>query len=172
MLKARLYKNLLVLRAIQIIQDHTRRLGCEYDADINQQRRTTLRLLDMTAFSTVKSKLTYYALDLASAEWSATKQLADDIEDGKEEEFELDPDVGCSFGCELPIRYGLPCRHWMYASVVEECPLPLLLFHLRWLFDGPAVLYDRWVMGWDPEQLFLEMGPTLANCHVGDRYKA
>jgi MULE transposase-like protein len=171
-LKARLHKNLPVSRAIQIIQDQTRRLGREYDADINQQRRTTPRLLDMTAFSAIKSKLTHYALELASAEWSATKQLADDIEDGKEEEFELDPDVGCSFGCELPIRFGLPCRHWMYASVVEECPLPLSLFHPRWLFDGPAVLYDRWVMGWDPEQPFPEMGPTLANRHASDRYTA
>jgi hypothetical protein len=171
-LKARLYKNLLVSRAIQIIQDHTRRLGREYNADINQQRRTTPQLLDMTAFSAVKSKLTHYALELASAEWSTTKQLADDIEDGKEEEFELNPNVGCSFGCELPIRYSLPCRHWMYASVVEECPLPLSLFHPRWLFDGPAVLYDRWVIGWDPEQPFPEMGPTLANRHASDRYKA
>jgi hypothetical protein len=171
-LKARIHKNLPVSRAIQTILDQTRRLGREYDADINQQRRTTPRLLDMTAFSAVKSKLTHYALELASAEWSATKQLADDIEDGKEEEFKLDPDVGCSFGCELPIRFGLPCRHWMYASVIEECPLPLSLFHPRWLFDGPAVLYDRWVMGWDPEQPLLETGPTLANRHAGDRYTA
>jgi hypothetical protein len=65
-LKARLHKNLPVLRAIQIIQDQTRRLGREYDADINQQRRTTPRLLDLTAFSTVKSKLTHYALELSS----------------------------------------------------------------------------------------------------------
>jgi hypothetical protein len=96
-----------------------RLLGRQYDADINQQRRTTPRLLDLTAFSVVKLKLTHYALKLTSWEWSATKQLADDIEDGKEEEFQLDPDVGCSFGCELPARFNLPCRHWMYSSVVE-----------------------------------------------------
>jgi hypothetical protein len=114
----------------------------------------------------------HYAIKLASAEWSATKQLADDIEDGKEEEFELDPEVGCLFGCELPIRFGLPCRHWMYASVIEECPLLLSLFHPQWLFDGPAVLHNRWVMRWDPEQPLLEMGPTLADRHAGDRYTA
>jgi len=145
-LKARLHKNLPVSRAIQIILDQTQLLGREYDADINQQRRTTPRLLDFRAFSAVKSQLTHYALELTSREWSATKQMADDIEEGKEEEFEFDPDIGCSFGCELPVRFGLPCRHWMYSSVVEDCPLPLSLFHPRWLFDGPAVLYDRWVM--------------------------
>jgi hypothetical protein len=60
----------------------------------------------------------------------------------------------------------------MYSSIVEECPLPLSLFHLRWLFDGPAVLHDRWVMTWDPELAPLAMGPTLADRHAGDRYTA
>jgi hypothetical protein len=31
----------------------------------------------------------------------------------------------------------------MYASVVEETPLPLSLFHLRWYLDGLAVLNSR-----------------------------
>jgi hypothetical protein len=69
--------------------------------------------------------------------------MADDIEEGKEEEFEFDPDEGCTFGCELPTRFCLPCKHWMYNSVVEEVPLPLSLFHPRWHFDGLAVLKDR-----------------------------
>src|ERR1700730_1239471 len=59
----------------------------------------------------------------------------------------------------------------MYASVVEECPLPLSLFHPRWLFDGPAVLHKRWVMSWDLE-LILALGPSLANRYAGDRYAA
>ena len=171
-LKARLHKNLPVSRAIQIIQDQTRRLGREYDADINQQRRTIPRLLDLTAFSTVKSKLTHYALELSSREWSAAKQLANDIEDRKEKEFEFDPTVGCSFGCELPVRFGLPCKHWMYSSIMKECPLPLSLFHPRWLFDGPAVIYDRWVMTWDPELDIPVSGPSLADRYSGDRYTA
>jgi hypothetical protein len=161
-----------VSRAIQVILDQTRLLGRQYDADINQQRRTTPRLLDLTAFSVVKLKLTHYALKLTSWEWSATKQLADDIEDGKEEEFQLDPDVGFSFGCELPARFNLPCRHWMYSSVVEECPLPLSLFHPQWLFDGPAVLHGCWVMTWDPELDIPALGPSLTDRHAGDRYAA
>ena len=172
MLKARLHKNLPVLKAIMIILDQTQLLGRQYDDDINQQRRTTPRLLDLAAFSTVKSKLTHYALELSSREWSATKKMANDIEEGKEEEFEFDICVGCTFSCELPARFGLPCRHWMYSYIVEECPLPLSLFHPRWLFDGPVVLYDHWVMTWDPELAPLAMGPTLANRYVGDQYTA
>jgi hypothetical protein len=67
-LKAKLYKNLPVSRAIQIILDQTQHLGCKYDTDINQQQQTIPRLLDMSAFSVVKSQLMYYTLELASAE--------------------------------------------------------------------------------------------------------
>jgi hypothetical protein len=74
--------------------------------------------------------------------------MVNDIEDEEKEkeEFEFDLDKGCTFGCELPARYSLPCRHWMYISIVEKCPLPLLLFYPCWLFDRPAVLYNYWVI--------------------------
>jgi hypothetical protein len=117
----------------------------------------------------VKRKLTLYALELSMREWSTTKRMADEIDEGMEEEFEFDLDEGCTFGCELPVRYGLPCRHWMYNCLVEEVPLPLSLFHPRWLFDGLAILYNRWAMTWDLEQE-VAPGPTLANRHAGDRY--
>jgi hypothetical protein len=59
----------------------------------------------------VRKKVTHYALELSILEWFTTKRMANDIEEGKEEEFEFDPNIGCTFGCELPARYGLPCRH-------------------------------------------------------------
>jgi hypothetical protein len=87
--------------------------------------------------------LTHYALKLSILEWSATKRMADNIKEGKEEEFEFDLNIGCTFSYELLARYSLPCKHWMYTSVVEGSPLPLSLFYLHWHFNGPAVLYDR-----------------------------
>jgi hypothetical protein len=119
--KTKLHKDMPISKAIQIILQQTKNLGKQYDAEINQQWRSTPRILDLAAFGAVKSKLTHYALDLSSWEWTATKRMADDIEEGKEEEFEFDPDKGCTFDCELPAKFGLPCRHWMYTSVVEEC---------------------------------------------------
>ncbi len=104
-------------------------------------------------------------------EWMETKKMVDRIEEGKEEEFEFDIDKGCSFGCELPARYCLPCKHRMYTSVIEQCQLPLSLFHPRWHFDGPAVLHDHWVMKWDSEEPEAR-GPTLADRYSGDRYAA
>jgi hypothetical protein len=42
------------------------------------------------------------------------KNMADEIEEGKINEFVLDEEEGCQFQCELPIRYGIPCKHWLY----------------------------------------------------------
>lgn len=142
-----------------------------YNAKINKQQRTTLRILDNTAFSAVKKKLKHYALELCMLEWFATKRMLDDIEERKEEEFEFDPDKGCTFGCELLARYCLPCRHWMYDNVVEETPLPLSLFYLRWHLNGLAVLYHCWVMTYDPK-LETAVGLVAFVRYVGDRYIA
>ena len=51
--------------------------------------------------------------------------------------------------CALPLRYGLPCKHWMYPAVLRGCQLPFSLFHPQRLFDGPQVLHERWQMSWD-----------------------
>ena len=62
-----------------------------YDTEVNRQRRTTPRILNEVAFTTIERKLTRYVLDLAIREWSTAKKMADDIEDGKEDEFEFAP---------------------------------------------------------------------------------
>jgi hypothetical protein len=109
--KAHLIVNTPISQAVHTIVKQTKELRRCYNAEINRQRQTTLQILDNAAFSTVKKKLTHYALELSILEWSATKRMADNIEEGKEEEFEFDPNKGCKFGCELPARYCLPCRH-------------------------------------------------------------
>jgi hypothetical protein len=97
--KAHLTVNTPISQAVHTIVEQTKELGRRYDAEINRQRRTTPRILDNAAFLTVKKLLTHYALELSIPEWSATKRMADDIEEGKEEEFEFDPNEGCKFGC-------------------------------------------------------------------------
>jgi hypothetical protein len=158
-------------KAVLIFVEQTKDLRRQHDAEINQQWRITPRILDGAAFTAVKRKLTLYALDLSSQERSATKRIADNVEEGKEEEFNFDVNRGCTFGCELPARFSLPCRHWMYASIIEECPFPLSLFHPRWHFDGPAALHDPCIITWNPEQQ-IALGATLVDRHAGDRYAA
>jgi hypothetical protein len=63
--KARLNKNMPLSKSIQTIVEQTHKLGRQYDAEINRQRRTTPRILNGAAFATVKRKLTLYALELS-----------------------------------------------------------------------------------------------------------
>jgi hypothetical protein len=39
------------------------------------------------------------------------ERIADDIKKGKEEEFEFDPNIDCTFNYKLLARYSLPCKH-------------------------------------------------------------
>ena len=63
--KAHLTVNTLISQAIQTIVEQTKELERIYNAEINRQRRTTLRILDNAAFSVVKKKLTHYTLELS-----------------------------------------------------------------------------------------------------------
>ena len=79
------------------------------------------------------------------AEWRATKDFGDAIDSGDEGPFEFDEAIGCLCNCELPLRFGLPCKHWMFPFYLRGEPLSLSLFHPRWLLDGPAVV-QSWRM--------------------------
>jgi hypothetical protein len=90
-------------------------------------------------------KITGYALEKATKEWSATKIIADDIKaDQQELDFILRTE--CKLGCELPLRYSLPCKHWLYKAFIDNVAIPISLFHPRWLLDGLLVLHKRWIM--------------------------
>ena len=102
------------------------------------------RLLDQRAFATVGDKITGYALDLAIKEWSATKIMADNIKKDQLKELHFILGTECKLGCELPLRYSLPCKHWLYKAFVDDIAIPISLFHPRWLLDGLPVLHKRW----------------------------
>jgi hypothetical protein len=55
----------------------------------------------------------------------------------------------CKLGYALPLRYGLPSKHWLYKALIEGVPIPLSLFHPQWHLDRRLVLQERWVMKWD-----------------------
>lgn len=100
---------------------------------------------------------TYIFEELLAKEWEATKQMGDAIEANEEEEIYLnmnDCDSRCPLECELPLRWGLLCRHWMYPAFVNESPIPLSLIHSRWFFDGPDSLEQPWTMSYSHNQEF------------------
>ena len=86
----------------------------------------------------------HYALDLIMTKWSNTKIMGLAIKVGEEEAFDFDlENPRYPLACELPLRYSLPCKHWMYPAFLNSCQLPLSLFHPRWLFNGLVILYDH-----------------------------
>ena len=73
--------------------------------------------------------------------------MGDAVECGKEVEIIFDmtkEDACCPLECEFPLRWSLPCRHWMYPAFVDETPIPLSFIHPRWLFDEPDYLETSW----------------------------
>lgn len=143
--KKRLNKNLSVSAACEAIIAKTKKLAEEYNERINEDRKHRPTLMDKKAFKTVGSLLTHWAIDKTMIEWRTTKDFGDAIDSGDAEPFEFDEAVGCQFECELPLRFRLPCKHWMLPFYLRGEPLPPSLFHPRWLLDGPVVV-QSWRM--------------------------
>ena len=108
------------------------------------------RILDLNGFATLLGKVTTYAIHFMAPEWAAAcVSKPDTIWQGS-----------CLHHCIIPLRYGLPCRHWMLRSVLEGFPLPISLVHPRWWLSGSPVLEGRWAMGYhdaaiDPQECWV-----------------
>jgi hypothetical protein len=76
---------------------------------------------------------------MCSSELLKAKYLYDTTE---EEDDIFEPEVGCKELCELPLRYRLPCKHWMLYFYRKDEPIPINLFYPCWLIDGPFTLYE------------------------------
>jgi hypothetical protein len=94
------------------------------------------RILDTNGFATLLGKITSYAIDFIALEWTAAVvSRLNSIWQGH-----------CSYDCPLPLRYGLPCCHWMIRSVLEGFPLLLSLVHPRWWLAGSPVRTGGWTI--------------------------
>jgi hypothetical protein len=131
-----------VSAACEAIVTKTKTLADEYNERINDNRKHRPTLIDQKAFKKAGSKLTYYAIDKTMAEWRAAKDFNNAINSGEEDLFEFDKAIGCPSKCELPLRFGLPCKHWLLPFYLRGEALPLSLFYPRWRLDGPAVVYS------------------------------
>lgn len=97
--------------------------------------------------------LTNCNIEKLSTEWEATKKLGDSIEFGQAEEVLIDMEMNnptCPLDCELSLRWGLPCQHWIYPAFIHQVPFPVSLIHPRWFLDGPPRLETPWKIGFSP----------------------
>jgi len=113
--------------------------------------------MDKETFRIIGSRITHQALALLITELEATKLLSSSIE------------PGCMSACELPRRWGLPCKHWMYSAVSRAIPLPLSLVHPRWFLDAPAAV-EKLEEAEEPGEAEEAEEPAERQ-HQGDRYR-
>jgi hypothetical protein len=164
-----LSKNQPVSRAIEIICERAKALPQDYDDKINKERLSVPRLVDREFFKLCLFKITHFALEKAMVEFVQAKLLLDLLE--KEQRDHLfDTERGCQENCQLPLRFGIPCKCWMAYFISLEQPLPLILFDSRWLYDGPEVLHESWEMRLDNPNLdgIIE---APEDRYAGDRFR-
>jgi hypothetical protein len=144
LLTANLHKNLKVSDAVFRICNRLESLIEDYEQRLSRSRISEPRLIDTTFFRLVLRRVTHYCLELCSSELLKAKELYDiEVLGGKEDD-EFDPEFGCEQLCELPLRYRLPCKHWMLYFYRKNEPIPINLLHPRWLVDGPSILHKPW----------------------------
>ena len=144
LLTTNLHKNLKVSDAVFRTCNRLESLIEDYEQRLSRSRISEPRLIDTTFFRLVLRRVTHYCLELCSSELLKAKELYDIEVLGGEEDDEFDPEFGCEQLCELPLRYRLPCKHWMLYFYRKNEPIPINLFHPRWLVDGPSILHKPW----------------------------
>ena len=160
---ANLNKNLTLSDAVFRICNSLESLAEDYEARISSSRISEPRLIDITFFRLVLRRVTHFCLEKCSTELSAAKQLYDSSENSDD----FDPEVGCTALCQLPLRYRLPCKHWMLHFYRKNVPIPINLFHPRWLIDGPSFLRDPWHIRLDNHDF--SKGEPIEDRYAGDR---
>ena len=162
-----LSKNIPVARAIELISERIKKLPKEYDARINKERISFPRLIDKEFFQLCIRRFTHYCLKMAMVELAQAKLMLDELEKA-EKAFKFDTEIGCQLFCQLPLRFGIPCKCWMAYFYSNDLPLPPNLFDPRWLFDGPPVLYETWEMRIDNPDY--SQATVFEDRYAGDRF--
>jgi len=148
LLTTNLHKNLKVSDAVFRICNRLESLIEDYEQRLSRSRISEPRLIDITFFQRVLRRVTHYCLNLCGSELLKAKELYDIEQSGSKKDDDnddkFDPNIGCQQLCELPLRYRLPCKHWMLHFYRKNEPIPPNLFHPRWLIDGPPVLHKPW----------------------------
>ena len=97
-------RNTSIRQSVQKICDEVRKKQLDQEILCNQQRIRNPKLIDKNAFTLLIGKITHHAIGLVPRALDAAKALAERI-------LSIVPDdESCVYDCELPLRYGLPCK--------------------------------------------------------------
>ena len=117
----------------QTLQTKFRQLAEEEARDGGKLPRT----LDQKAFVLLTDTISCYAISKISSEWEITKQ---EINRGI-----LRADTLFCTDCELILRFGLPCKHYLAVPCQDGASIPRSLVHPRWWIHGEPIQQAEWV---------------------------
>jgi hypothetical protein len=120
------HRALPIPKAVEYINEQLQDLVATHQSRVNRDRNFQPVLLDMDGFADIADLLTHYCLEKAMPKWAAAKRIVFEEEQAglQNSEVNLDDDV-CKLACELPLRYGIPCRYWIVAAMLAtNLPLP------------------------------------------------
>ena len=159
-----------IQQSVQRICAEVNRLTLAHETDINNQRRKLPGLMNRSAFGGVLTLITHQAIEMLEREWNAASKWDLDLTDDDADEVLSAPNApeeGCQLSCSLPLRYGLPCKCWLFQCVRMELPIPISLIHPRWLYDGPDYVAN-WSMSFDPDLDPSEYAQKVAESNEAD----
>lgn len=116
----------------------------EYKVTINQEIGNYFILMDHQAIALLKEKITHATSNIIFKELNFAKivvekfyhQISFGIPPGNSAMVELPGDKYIA-ECELPLRFCLLCKCWLYQCVVNSVAIPISLVHPRWFYKGP-----------------------------------
>ena len=118
-------------RLSKTVQARLRELSVQESQSAGKLPRT----LDQRAFLLLADTISFYAINKISPEWEIIK---DEINRATHQ-FK----AACS-SCELLVRYGLPCKHYLAGPCQDGAPIPRSMIHPRWWLNGEPIQITRW----------------------------
>jgi hypothetical protein len=117
-----------------------------------------LRILTTNRWSFLIGNVSKLALKLVQEEWVKIPNFITNMDESE---------LGLCH-CELLIRYGLPCKHYLLQAYQTGQPLPRSLLHPRWWLDGPAITAVNWQPSYGHEQQLMlsPKGKDIASAAV------
>jgi hypothetical protein len=118
----------LIRKTLSILKD----MATDEDLSIRKYTRTAQLINEGVAFQLLRNQVTIQAMKLLEAEWKA---LEVDIAANR-------PLGDCH--CQILLRYGIACKHYLKRIYERGQPIPRSLLHPRWWLQGPIIRFKEW----------------------------
>lgn len=100
--------------------------------DEQESMRKYPRLTQTRPFESLRYTISLYAMRMLEKEWLSLQEAVSS---------------GASLGdchCEILLRFGIACKHYLLRCFRSGEPIPRSLLHPRWWLQGPAIRSTNW----------------------------